>query len=197
MANGNVAPKRILAGPHTQLMLNHQSINESPLAPYAYGGGDGPRVRVDPIHNLLFVPATADFAEGGGEGGGRNARMLIFDRTASGDTPPIAYMNGAGGGFEIYPEKSHLITYSRGRSGFEIWKVPARGETTTGPILRIPAPLGRMSSSNLVLDPLHRAVLVSTAAGNSVLTFFVPELYDQTGPEQPIVSASTPAAGQE
>jgi DNA-binding beta-propeller fold protein YncE len=195
MANGNVAPKRILAGSHTQLMLNHQSINESPLAPYAYGGGDGPRVRVDPIHNLLFVPATADFAEGGG--GGRNAKMLIFDRTASGDTPPIAYMNTAGGGFEIYPEQSHLITYSRGRNGFEIWKVPARGETTTGPFARIAAPLGRMSSSNLALDPLHRTVMVSTAAGNSVLTFFVPELYDHTGSEVPLASTGTRAGGQE
>ena len=181
MANGNVAPKRILAGPHTQLMLNHQSINESPLAPYAYGGGDGPRVRVDPIHNLLFVPATADFAEGGG--GGRSEKMLIFDRTASGDTPPIAYMNGAGGGFEVYPQQSHIITYSRGRNSFEIWKVPARGETTSGPFARIPAPLGRMSSSNLRSIRLHRTVMVSTAAGNSVLTFFVPELYDHTGPE--------------
>src|SRR5438093_10811466 len=38
----------------------------------------------DPIHNLLVVPV-------GGYGGGR---VLIFDRTASGNTPPKAFIKG-------------------------------------------------------------------------------------------------------
>jgi len=38
---------------------------------------------------------------------------------------------------------------------------------------------------------------VSTAAGNSVLTFFVPELYDHTAPEQPLASSATPAAANQ
>ena len=71
MANGNVAPKRVLGGNDTQLSLGEQ----------ASGGGNVPCIRVDPIHNLLLVPVS------GRRGGGQ---VLVFDRTASGNTPPKA-----------------------------------------------------------------------------------------------------------
>ena len=51
--------------------------------------------------------------------------MLIFDRTASGDTPPLAFVNTNGGGFEIYPPESRMITYAK--NSFEIWNYPAKG----------------------------------------------------------------------
>src|SRR5713226_9077793 len=62
LANGNVAPKRVLGGPDTQLSLGHQNTNEAitSIGPEwnVYGGGNGPRLRIDPIHNLLFVPSV-------------------------------------------------------------------------------------------------------------------------------------------
>jgi len=39
--------------------------------------------------------------------------------------------------------------------------------------------LGKFSGATLALDPLHEEVIVATAAGNSILTFSVPELYDE------------------
>ena len=69
MANGNVAPKRVLGGPNTQLKL---------------GGASGTCVRIDPIHNLLLVPSG--WVTGG--------EVLVFDRTASGNTPPKAVIKG-------------------------------------------------------------------------------------------------------
>jgi DNA-binding beta-propeller fold protein YncE len=175
MANGNVPPKRVLGGPDTQLVLGHQNTSQSPLSPYAFGAGNGPRIRIDPIHNLLFVPQGGSFDEGGATARGEH-KMLVFDRTASGNTAPIAFMKGPGGDFEIYPEESRLVSYSR--NTFELWKMPARGETVDAPYAKVPAPLGKGNPSSITLDPLHREVMIDTAAGNSVLTFFIPELYE-------------------
>ena len=52
---GNVAPKRILGGPDTELVLGKQNTDKTG-AHGAYGGGNTPAIRVDPIHNLLIVP---------------------------------------------------------------------------------------------------------------------------------------------
>jgi hypothetical protein len=57
-ANGNVAPKRIIMGPKTQL--------DNPHA-----------VTVDPVHGEIFVPGRAD-----------DHRVLVFDREAEGDVAP-------------------------------------------------------------------------------------------------------------
>lgn len=171
LANGNVAPKRVLSGPDTQLSLGEQR----------EGGGNVPCLRIDPIHNLLLVPV-------GGYGGGK---VLIFDRTASGNTPPKAVIQGPvrmGNQFEIYPAKLRLITHTR--SNIEIWKIPESGVSTEAP-LKIPAPLGRQSGDiGIVLDPLHKEVIIATAAGNSIMTFSVPEVFDDWPASRPLSSAA-------
>lgn len=156
LANGNVAPKRILGGPDTQIHL---------------GGASGTAIRVDPIHNLLLVPS-------GGIAGGK---VLVFDRTASGNTPPRAVIQGPvvmGNQFEVYAPKLRLIAYAKG-GNLEIWKIPLSG-VSTDPPLRIATPLGRggNNETGLVLDPLHKEVIIATAAGNSIMTFSVPEAFD-------------------
>jgi hypothetical protein len=160
MANGNTPPKRVLGGNDTQLSLGEQNV----------GGGNVPCIRVDPIHNLLLVPTT------GSRGGGR---ILVFDRTASGNTPPRASIKGPvrhGNQFEVYAPKRRLITHTNNH--IEIWNIPLSGESTEQPI-RIPAPLGRQSNDiGLVLDPLHKEVIIATAAGNNIMTFSVPEAFD-------------------
>ena len=51
-SNGNVAPIRVLAGPDTQLAVGQQKDG------IFTGKGGNPNIRVDPIHNLLLVPAA-------------------------------------------------------------------------------------------------------------------------------------------
>jgi 6-phosphogluconolactonase (cycloisomerase 2 family) len=164
LANGNVAPKRVLGGKDTQLML-----------------GDQTPIRVDPIHNLLIVPS-------GGFGGGK---ILVFDRTASGNTPPRASIKGPvrmGEQFEIYAPKLRLITHAG--NNIEIWKIPESGESDEQPV-KISAPLGRQSADiGIVLDPLHKEVIIATAAGNAIMTFFVPEVFDDLPAGSQVTSAS-------
>ena len=123
MDQGNVAPKRVLGGDPIPGKLKLGGARS----------GVEPRVRIDPIHNLLLVPA-------GGVGGGR---VLVFDRTASGNTPPKAIIQGPvamGNQFEVYAPKLRLVTYTQG-SNIEIWKIPESGVSTEPP-LKIPAPVG-------------------------------------------------------
>ena len=165
MATGNVAPKRILKGPHTQLQL-----------------GDQTPIRVDPIHNLLIVPGANSYTGG---------RVLVFDRTASGDTPPRASIKGpirTGEQFDIYAPTRKLVTHTN--NNIEIWNIPENGESDEPP-LKIPAPLGRQSSDiGITLDPLHKEVIVATAAGNAIMTFYVPEVFDEQPAKKEISSAS-------
>jgi hypothetical protein len=159
MDQGNVAPSRVLGGPDTQLSLGQQT----------NGGGNVPCIRIDPIHNLLIVPR-------GGYGGGK---ILVYDRTASGNTAPRASIRGPvgmGNQFEVYAPKMRLVTHTKGN--IEVWKIPMEGESTEAPI-KIAAPLGRQSGDiGIVLDPLHKEVIIATAAGNAVMTFSVPEVFD-------------------
>lgn len=166
-ANGNVAPKRILGGPDTQLKL-----------------GDQTPIRVDPYHNLLVVPSGNSYNGG---------RILVFDRTASGDTPPRAWIKGPvrmGEQFDIYGPALKLITHTN--NNIEIWKIPQNGESDEPP-LRIPAPLGRQSSDiGLTLDPLHKEVIIATAAGNAIMTFYVPEAFIEGNIDSPVLSLNQP-----
>jgi len=83
-AEGNAPPLRILEGPDTQIG----------------GGRNGASPAVDPVTNRLFVPG--------------NGRLLIFNRTDSGNVKPRAYLrnpegSGPGSGF-IYAEKGLLFS---------------------------------------------------------------------------------------
>ena len=183
-AKGNVAPKRILSGPHTMLSVGRQTTLEDVTTISTYGSQDGPRIRIDSAHNLLFVPSESKAR--GGSGG----PMLVFDRTASGDTAPIAFVNSPGGDFELYPPESRIITYAKG--SFQIWNYPAKGETAQAPFKVIPAPLGEHAGAAIALDPLHKEVIVATAGANSILTFFVPELFDHETPADKLTSSTSP-----
>src|ERR1041385_988348 len=82
-ASGNVPPLRVLEGPDTQIR----------------GGRNGAQVAVDPGTDRLFVS--------GGAG-----RLLIFNRTDSGNAKPRGFLrapNAGIGGVYIYPEKGLLF----------------------------------------------------------------------------------------
>jgi hypothetical protein len=166
-ANGDVAPLRKIGGADTQ--LDNGSQRE--------GGGNVPAMRVDPIHNLLLIPTNG---RGGGNGSG--GKVLIFDRNASGNVKPKAIIVGpvrTGNQFEVYGPNRLMITHSSGT--LELWRIPDSGESTERPIMRIPAPLGRNSAdTGIALDPAHKEVIIATAAGNTIMTFSVPEVFDST-----------------
>ena len=164
-ANGDVAPIRKIGGPDTQLDNGTQRD----------GGGNVPAIRVDPIHNLLLI-ATNGRTGGNGSGG----RILVFDRGASGNVKPKAIIAGpvrTGNQFEVYAPNRLLISHANGH--LEIRRIPETGESNEPP-LRIPAPLGRNSAdTGIALDPAHKEVIIATAAGNTILTFSVPEVFDR------------------
>jgi hypothetical protein len=155
-ANGDVAPIRVLGGPDTQIRFSEQRD----------GGGNTPPIRVDPIRNLLIVPSGGSF--------------LVFDRTASGNAKPRAVIRGprTGHQFQIYPPKGLIITHRSG--AIEGWNIEATGDAA--PLWRIPTEKflepGREAGTGLVLDPLHKEIIVSTGAGNTIMTFHVPEIFD-------------------
>jgi hypothetical protein len=165
-ATGNAAPIRVLSGPDTQLSVGRQKDG------IFEGKGGNPSIRIDPIHNLLLVPVNnySNTSQALNE-----PKILIFDRTANGNTKPRAVMRGASLG-AIYPPKNRLIDHRKGN--FEIWNIPTTGEVAQ-PIMRIPAQLEpRESGSVIVLDPAHKEVIVATAAGNTIKTFSIPELFE-------------------
>jgi len=165
-ANGDVAPIRILKGPDTQLSVGMQKDG------IFTGKGGNPSIRVDSIHNLLLVPVNqySNTSQALNE-----QTILIFDRTASGNTKPRAIMRGVGMG-AIFAPKQRLIDHNKGN--LEIWNIPDSGEVRQ-PIMRIPAPLEPRASGGVMdLDPAHKEVIIATAAGNTIITYYVPEAFD-------------------
>jgi hypothetical protein len=166
LATGNAEPIRRLKGPDTGLMVGRQKDG------IFTGKGGNPSIRVDPIHNLLLVPVS-EYNNTSGRVG--EQKILVFDRTASGNTKPRAVMYGADLG-AIYAPKQRLINHERGE--LQIWNIPDTGEVRQ-PILRIPAPLEPRASGGVMdLDPVHKEVIIATAAGNTIVTYYVPEVFD-------------------
>jgi len=91
--NGNVPPLRVIEGPDTQIR----------------GGRNGASIAVDPVTNRLFVSGAG--------------RLLVFNRTDSGNVKPRAFLrapNNAGMGAPfIYPEKGLLFASVRPRGSAE------------------------------------------------------------------------------
>ena len=157
LANGKVAPKRVLGGSVTQLSLGTQNtdnyVDDSKVGPNGAsissvdGGGNVPCIRVDPVHNFLLVPTVGARGAREGPGAEPGGRILVFDRTARGNTAPKAIIQGPvgmGNQFEVYGPKSRLVTYTKGN--IEIWKIPESGVSTEPP-MRIPASLVEAGTS--------------------------------------------------
>ncbi len=162
---GDVAPIRVLKGPDTML------------------GGDAP-IAVDPVNNLLLVGGTA---------GRGQVRLLIFNRTDSGNTKPKAVIGGPksrlyafGGPFAVLPAKGEILVSVRGPGPYAelaseeayvgVWNIKDNGDvpphwTIGGPhgVLRMPR--------GIALDVKNKNMLVSDKRLNAVLTFHFPEIF--------------------
>ncbi len=163
-AHGNVAPIRILGGPDTQL-----------------GGG---AVTVDPINNLLIIAGSA-----GQRGGEEGNQLLIFDRTAQGNTKPLRVIRGPNTmltntkNVRVYPPGGWILVAEDGVEGratglsfIGVWSIHDDGDVP--PRWTIGGPKGSLfKPRGVALDPKNRAVIVSDKRLNAVLTYHVPELF--------------------
>jgi len=164
-ANGDVAPIRVLRGPDTQLKN--------------IGG-----VAVDPVHDLLI--AGIQFR---GEGTPPGA-LLVFERTASGNTKPRSMVRGPKSGIvralqlALYPQKGWIVVAQAGRDDqmepegvfIGVWSINDNGDVPPrwklgGPQSTLKKPRG------IALNPRHKELIVADMRLNSVLTYYFPELF--------------------
>jgi hypothetical protein len=154
MANGDVAPKRFLGGPDTGFTF-----------PTAKGQGF-PNVAVDPARNLLVVPSRG---------------LLIFDRTASGNTKPKATISGPktlnpGGQVKIHSPNGMIIGSCAGGS-ICAWHIEDHGDVA--PRFKIPVQqLSGVGFSGLAIDPLHKEIILPSGGRNVIVTFSWPEVFE-------------------
>jgi hypothetical protein len=162
--NGDVAPVRVLQGPDTELT----------------GGSVG----VDPVNNLLIAVGN-DRVLGRG-----HTRLLIYDRTASGNTKPKGIIGGphseligTQGPFAVYPPRQEVVIgeYGPGELGtedsyFGVWNLRKLGDTP--PVWKFGGPHGIVRQPRgVTLDPAHKSVIVTDKRVNAVLTWYFPEMF--------------------
>jgi len=163
-ANGDVAPKRVLGGPDTQIRFAEQTD----------GSGNVPPIRVDPVHNLLIVPS------GGFRGGSGTPSMLIFDRNASGNTKPLRVITGpktalAGSQQIAVTPKGWILGGASGGS-IGIWNINDSGDAP--PRWKIPVrQITGLNVNGVGIDATHQEVMIPTGNGNVVMTFYFPEIF--------------------
>lgn len=159
MANGDVAPKRIIGGPKTQFDF-----------PTPKGQGF-PHMTVDPVRNLLVVSTR----------GG----LLIFDRTASGDVSPKRVIKGPktlltagnGGGLIKVYSPNGMIVSSCTEGSICAWHIDDVGDVA--PRFKIPVQkLTGINFSGPTLNPMHKEVIVTSSSRNVIATFYWPEIFE-------------------
>jgi hypothetical protein len=160
LANGNVAPKRILQLPPTS---NYNGYQET------VGGAF-----VDTANDLLLV----------NQGG-----ILIYDRTSSGNAQPKAMIKVATRVFQIAP-KGWLVSVcpdSRGESVCA-WSIKDalahKGNVEPRWKLQVKQMSGGYAAAGIALDPAHKEILFSSTGQdggptvkNAILTFSWPEIF--------------------
>jgi hypothetical protein len=166
--HGDVAPIRVLRGPDTML------------------GSDEP-LAVDPVHNLLISGGRT------GRGETRQTRLLIFNRTDSGNIKPKAVIGGPqshlyafGGPFSVYPPKGEIIVSVRGtgpnadmssdEAYVGVWSINDNGDVPPKWMIGGPKGVLRMPRG-IALDVKNKNMLVSDKRLNAVLTFRFPEIF--------------------
>jgi len=151
LANGDVAPKRILGGPDTGFTF-----------PTAKGQGF-PNVAVDPVRNYLIV------ATGGS--------MMIFDRTASGNAKPLRVIKGGGGQVKVNAANG-MVVGSCDRGSVCAWSLEDTGDDVQ-PRFKIPAQkLTGVGFSGLALNAVHKEIILPSGGSNVIVTFAWPEVFD-------------------
>ena len=188
-AEGDVAPTRVLTGPDTQMYASTCS--------------------VDPVHNLLIVSGrspgwgarigvfdvlTRTNLRRSLDGEDSIGQLLIFDRTASGNTKPLRIIRGSK--TLLSTTQMLMTTYTpKGWIFAAVWGSEF-GETSESseaamvgvfhisdsgniaPRWTIGGPNGILRQARgVTLDVQHKTVIISDKALNAVLSFEFPEVF--------------------
>jgi hypothetical protein len=157
-ANGDVAPKRRLSGPDTQIR-------------------GVPSVAVDPVHNILAVNSGGSMLLFDRTATGNTKPKAVIGGSKSG----MANISS----FQIYAPKGWII--AGGQGGFVgAWSVEDTGDVP--PRWKIPVQqLTGYVASGIALDPAHKEIILSAAGQrvrtsrgimNTVITFSWPEIFN-------------------
>lgn len=167
-ARGDVAPKRILRGPATELR-------------------NATTVAADALNGVLVSGLMNDGGRTNATGSGG---LLVFERTASGDTAPLRVIRGPKTGIriaeqlQVYPPKGWIIiTQSTDWSVMEpenvfvgVWSIRDQGDLA--PRWRLAGPkTGIVKPRGVALIPKYKELVVADMTLNSVLTYSFPELF--------------------
>jgi DNA-binding beta-propeller fold protein YncE len=142
----------------------------------------------DPVSNLIFI-------------NGRNEGILVYDRTAEGNTPPLRTIGGgpisglrSPARIVVHPPTRSIVVTS-GQGGRRdpntkeltpvdyvgVWSEDDNGDVAP----RYTIAKGHLyMPRGLTLDPKKKTVIVSDKYLNSVMTFSLPELYDRPAAAQ-------------
>src|SRR6266850_2324406 len=149
MADGDVAPKRMLYGPDTQIKSST------------------PQVAVDPVHNLLVVKTNGLLIfDRTASGNVKPLRIIRGPKTG-----------GFGGGqIAVYPEKGWILSNSM--DGWAIWSINDDGDVAPRWRIPVKQITGGGQNSGIAVIPKHKEILIASALQNRVLTFYFPEMFE-------------------
>jgi len=206
-STGEVAPKRVIEGPDTQLIaldrLGVDPINNEIYVPegrkvlvFPRGANgnvkpirilEGPdttvlaarAVAIDTVRNLVVVGATPYGANAGDE---RTSELAIFDRTATGNAKPLRVITGMGGmqNIAVYPESG--LIFGVGSSFVSVWRIDDSGKVP--PRFTIGGPNGKLvDPRGVTINGKTKTVVISDKYLNAVLTYSVPQLFTSPATE--------------
>jgi len=158
MANGDVAPKRVLSGPDTLI------------------DGRKPPVAVDPIRNLMVVNRGNALLIFDRTASGNTKPKAVIQGPKTGVTNISS--------FQVYPPKGWIISGCTG-GAICAWSITDNGDVP--PRWKIPVQqLTGHVASGIALDPIHKEIILSAAGQrvrppsgimNTIITFSWPEIF--------------------
>ena len=154
---GDVAPKRFLAGPDTQI----QDANA--------------QVAVDPKSNLLIVKSAGSLLIFNRTADGNTKPLRVIGG-------PKAKVGG--GQMVTYPEKGYIVANSD--DGYGVWSINDNGDVAPRWRIPVREIVGRISGHpsggrqnvGVALIPHAKEIMVSSSQSNRVVTFFFPEMFE-------------------
>lgn len=123
----------------------------------------GPAIAVDPVNKLLVVAARG---------------ILIFDSTASGNVKPLRVITGGGAGAGRLAGVHNGLVFAGSRGAVGVWSLNDNGPAL--PRFRIGAN-ELLEMRGVAIDAKNKSVIITDKELNSVLTYYVPEVFAQNG----------------
>jgi hypothetical protein len=191
-AEGDVAPIRVLQGPDTQMYASTCTIDPVHNLLIVAGRSPGWGRRLQPIEIITDTNLAA--RRKSLDGDDSIGQILIFDRTASGNTKPLRIIRGAKTLLSTtqfimatYPPKGWILggvwgaTYGETAESSEEAMVGVFSIYDSGnvaPHWTIGGPHGILRQARgVTLDVKHKTVIISDKQLNAVLSFELPELF--------------------